>query len=684
MRRVVLVIALSVVAISSSLTVAPPAHAAFPGQNGLIAYVTTSGDHKVIETVDAQGGDRQPLIDLGSGRDAIDPAWSHDGLKIAFAGQESPGGPFVIYTANANGTGTPQQVTRDPGWWPGAWLSDTDPTWSPDGTTLAFVRTFTDHTSVIWSIELGTESTPFIYAHEGVDVAEPAWSPDGTRVAFSARGSTCGELPCRWQVLIFDVYRGSLVNFLRDPFPGLHDWHHPDWSPDGTMIVASFGDDEAPLHVSGILVFDVASGYSFDDPLTPCHIMTDPSFSPDGRWVLVTSTPIADPATGELGEPNLCVIRTDSSEAYLLNGSSPRSAAAWRAIPGSEPPPPPPGPDMSHPTIEFQPDPATSKWLDPALGGSISIIATDDRSTPYVECFDGAVSLTLNTESTRLTATARATLPEGLHYLHCTAMDQAGNRTSASATYGVDLTPPVVDSLQVTPTVARVGQEVVVSAVVTDEGLDLETVNFLVAGTSSDTSDVYASGPMTASGSTYTARFVPRTADLSRVTVSAPDRVGFVAESSVPFVSYDPSAGSTDGTGWIVPGGPTSDLNDDLPGLDGTTKASFAFAAKYRTPASVTPSGTLTFSYGSRLKLQSRELSWLAVQDGRRAYLGGLATIQGMNGEFPFVAEILDGAIHGRPDRFELRVYEPGTEISSPSPLFSASGDASGQVHIRT
>jgi Tol biopolymer transport system component len=44
------------------------------------------------------GVDPQPLIDLGSGRDAINPAWSWDGTKIAFAGQTSPGGPFAIYT----------------------------------------------------------------------------------------------------------------------------------------------------------------------------------------------------------------------------------------------------------------------------------------------------------------------------------------------------------------------------------------------------------------------------------------------------------------------------------------------------------------------------------------------------------------------------------------------------------
>ena len=89
MRRGLLLSAVLAIALSS-VAVAPVADAAFPGQNGRIAYVTTAGDHQAIYTVDARGADPQPLIDLGSGRDAINPAWSWDGQSVAFAGQTSP------------------------------------------------------------------------------------------------------------------------------------------------------------------------------------------------------------------------------------------------------------------------------------------------------------------------------------------------------------------------------------------------------------------------------------------------------------------------------------------------------------------------------------------------------------------------------------------------------------------
>jgi hypothetical protein len=399
--------------------------------------------------------------------------------------------------------------------------------------------------------------------------------------------------------------------------------------------------------------------------------MSEPSFSPDGQWVVLTYRPVTDPLTGELGEPNLCVIRTDETDGYLLEGSLPRSDAAWAPVPGSDPLPP----DISPPTIEFRPDPSQSEWLDSSFAGHVEVFATDDRSPPSIACTDWEQPLELISEESGFTTKGVAELFEGSHRLVCTATDETGNSTTASATYEVDLTPPQIDP-SLAPAVAKVGQDVLVIGLLSDYGSGIRSGDFVVLGTDSE---VLAAGDLWAGD---TPSFAPTRPDLAQVVFSARDRVGWVTETTLPFVAYDPLAGSTDGTGWIVPGGPTSDTGDVMPGLNGVRKASFAFTAMYKTPSSDTAAGNLTFSFGSKFKLQSKSLSWLAVRDAHIAYLGGLASIQGMDGEFPFVAAIVDGANTSNADRFELRVYEPGTIISSPTPLFAASGDVGGQIRI--
>jgi hypothetical protein len=668
MRRGLLLSAVLAIALSS-VAVAPVADAAFPGQNGRIAYVTTAGDHRAIYTVDARGADPQPLIDLGSGRDAINPAWSWDGQSIAFAGQTSPGGPFAIYAANADGSTPPRQVTTPS-------ISDTDPTWEPFGTQIAFTRRLDGDASVIAIVTLSTEAVTTLPV-PGVSM-EPSWSPDGRSIAFSNKepSASCYQPPCRFGILEAPPDGQTIRSVAREYS---YDLHHPDWSPDGSLIVARFGRDEDPPYApSGARLYDAGTGEELDQ-VGPCHIMSEPSFSPDGQWVVFTASPVNN-ETGELGEPFLCAVRTDHTDHFFSQGSPPSSDPAWGPAPGSAPPPP----DRTPPTIEFRPDPSTSDWLDIALAGSVHIVATDDRSAPSVACSDNGEPLSLSTESSGSTTDAVATLAEGYRNIDCTATDGAGNSTAGSATYQVDLTPPTVPRpyLSHWPTVLRVGEPLSLAASADDFGSGVRSLDVRVEGHGAVPPTEWENSGYSAS---LTASFVPTRPDLSNLIVSARDNVGWVAETAVPIVSYDPSAGSSDGRGWIVPGGPTSEPGDVLPGLDGVRKASFGFTAKYKTPSSeVRPAGNLTFSYGSRFKLQSSQLSWLAVRDGGTAYLGGFASIQGMGGEFPFVVVIIDGASTASPDRFELRVYELGTVIASPTPLFAASGHVAGQIQIRS
>ena len=81
---------------------------------------------------------------------------------------------------NADGTQVRQLTDND------AW--EAFPTWSPDGTRIAFVSGRDGHPEVFVMNADGTQVRQPT-DNDGVD-GRPAWSPDGTRIAFSSPSSS--------------------------------------------------------------------------------------------------------------------------------------------------------------------------------------------------------------------------------------------------------------------------------------------------------------------------------------------------------------------------------------------------------------------------------------------------------------------------------------------------------------
>jgi hypothetical protein len=144
--------------------------------------------------------------------------------------------------------------------------------------------------------------------------------------------------------------------------------------------------------------------------------------------------------------------------------------------------------------------------------------------------------------------------------------------------------------------------------------------------------------------------------------------------SAIDFVVvYDPAAGFATGGGWFVPGKTdNSDLDDALPGLDGTSNANFGFVVKYQNGQSTTPSGQLEFQYKvGNFNLHSLDYEWLVLTNDNWAKFQGAATING-GGEFLFKVEARDGQ-NGQADRFVIRVWDDNGGL-----LYKASGDLGG------
>jgi Tol biopolymer transport system component len=202
------------------MVAAPPAHAAFPGANGKIAFWdSTSGHPAEIYLVNPDGSGRVQLTQGPSVN--VDPAWSPDGRRIAFASnRDDPNDE--IYVMNADGTNIARLTNNS--------SSDRDPAWSPDGTKLLFTRDGAQGPDIYRMNADGSGVTRLTFS----GARTPAWSPDGTKVAFSAADIDTGEE----DIEVADPDFSTRVDLTNNPYSPEES---PDWSPDGQFV--TFMDD---------------------------------------------------------------------------------------------------------------------------------------------------------------------------------------------------------------------------------------------------------------------------------------------------------------------------------------------------------------------------------------------------------------------------------------------------------
>ena len=135
--------------------------------NGDRIIFTSNGNG--LWVMNADGSDPHAL----TFRDDIDPTWSPDGSMIAFASSRS--GKRQLFTANANGKNV-NQVTD---------LNDMGgrSTWSPDGTRLAFYRGPSGDRDIFI---INVDGSGLERLTNGGDNLGPSWSPDGNWIAFTS------------------------------------------------------------------------------------------------------------------------------------------------------------------------------------------------------------------------------------------------------------------------------------------------------------------------------------------------------------------------------------------------------------------------------------------------------------------------------------------------------------------
>lgn len=153
------------------------------------------------------------------------------------------------------------------------YLEGTDPTLSPDGREVAFVREGEDGKSHIWASSL--DGTALRQLKVGTNPAQPTWSPDGTRIAFASNG------------FIWVINRdGSDLRRLTTKAESM-EHAAPAWSPDGKRLT----------FVAGRLNTQAWDIWVINADGSEAHRVTDlsgyeygPAFSPDGKQIVFSST----------------------------------------------------------------------------------------------------------------------------------------------------------------------------------------------------------------------------------------------------------------------------------------------------------------------------------------------------------------------------------------------------------
>jgi len=345
---------------------AGPAQAAFPGENGRVAFTAFAGDRQDIFTIGSDGLDLRNLTnDPNTDTDA---AYSPDGSRIVFSSLRD--GDAEIYTVAVNGTGVTQLTTTG---------GNVDPSFSPEG-RIVFTN-FRDGNADIFVMNGDGSGQTRLTDNADID-SEPVFSPDGSKIAFqSFRDHADPPAP---EIYIMDADGTNETRLTFSPLdaegnanPTTVGNADPDFSPDGSRIAfVSRRDNNNEIYTMNV------DGSDQRNLTKSAPVDLEPVYSPDGSRIAFrsnnrTEDRVQQIFTIDAGDGSDIVQLTNDPGTKILDDWGVESDAPLDAPPGSDTPPAPPAPPA--------PAPAPAPEVLPSPGPPL----TEPQRQTEVDSFGG-------------------------------------------------------------------------------------------------------------------------------------------------------------------------------------------------------------------------------------------------------------------------------------------------------
>lgn len=236
-----------------------------PSSTGMVAFTRFGRNGGEIYAVPVDGG---AAIRLTSDRihDEL-PSWSPDGTKIAFL-RYVGGEDAEVFVMNADGSNKMRITDNE--------VADVDPRWSPDGLRLIYGSGNQDAGGEDIFLVTPGEPAAISLTEPGVHDSFGEWAPDGESVVYASLRDE------QWD--IYSVTTDGLLVTTRLTDSALDDYQ-PRWAPDGSHLLFVRGQLEGNQPLDRVLTMD--AGGTLALAVTPARLDAfSPSWSPDGQRIV--------------------------------------------------------------------------------------------------------------------------------------------------------------------------------------------------------------------------------------------------------------------------------------------------------------------------------------------------------------------------------------------------------------